>query len=309
MGKLIRYAIYALLLLVLLLLIVPMLISSERLKALIEEQASQAGLTLQLETASLHLLPEAEVRLVNVQVSKSQYLYPAVSLASAEVSVDFLPLLVGKVQLKGIRFSDIDLHLPPRDQPRRLHFDNLSGELLMEQGRAILSECEIGLYGGKMALNGSVFYENSVIGAANAVLKVSGVQAELLLGDIASRQRLSGTLSAELTLASQGLHPAATQSHFKVDGPVRVRSGKLLFNGLLVAYDLIRFDLQGIGNNHYLKNLELYSPLIDAAGYLNVLNGYTLNGRIRSAALADAGGEMMVAGNIDHPQIIPLHQQ
>jgi len=309
MGKVLRNLLLFIVLLAVLLFVAPMLIPSDALKRVVEEQASRAtGLPVEVAEVSIRLLPSAQVVMAELQLGKTADQTPILHAASGRASLSLMPLLSGELQLNGIDFTALAIQIPHYSGSKEavLRINRVTGQLHLNLNSARLNGLKAELYGGEVNLDADVALANNSSVSITGRTKVHGVQIEALLADLGSRHQLSGRLSAELDITASGASAMALQQGLQIDGPVRTRSGKVMFNGITAGYDLIRFNLQTRGMNHHLNSIEAFSPLINATGDLLVTGNYRLSGRLKAAGMPGLSGEAVVGGTIDQPQLMPV---
>ncbi|ATX80572.1 hypothetical protein Ga0123461_2166 [Mariprofundus aestuarium] len=308
MGKVIRYTLLSIATVVLLLFAAPVLLPSDVLKDLVEEHASRtSGMAVSVGGVSLRLFPVVELRAVNIVAGEGEGAVSEMHAESGAVLLALLPLIRGSLELSGFELIGIEMKFPKRAGGAAkpvLHIDSVNGKVRISRDQVKLDEWQAILYDGEVKLDAVVSPAErgqlSMVGRAT----LHTIQLQPLILDVGAHQSLNGTLSAELDISTEGRWPAAIQNGLKADGPVRIRSGQLMLGGLTIGYDLIRFSLQARGVDQHLNNLEIFSPLINAAGDVSVVSNRNLHGTIRTAGLLS--GEMLVGGTIDHPQLTPV---
>ncbi|NWF35282.1 AsmA family protein [Mariprofundus sp. KV] len=309
MGKLLRNLLLFITLLALLLWAAPQLIPSETLKRVVEAQITRAvGMPVEVADVSFRLLPSAQVHVMDLQLGKAADHAPMLHAGSGSASLELMPLLSGELQLNGIDFTVLAIRIPQYNGSgsRLLHINRMSGQLHLNLNRSRLKGVKAELYGGEVNLDAEISRAGNGSVVITGRAKGHAVEVGRLLADLGSHHQLSGALSAELDLTAGGTSAMALLQGLQVDGPVRMRSGKVMLNGITAGYDLIRFNLQTRGMNHSLSSIEAFSPLINATGDILVTGNYRLSGRLQAAGMPGLAGEALVGGTVDQPQLIPV---
>ncbi|OIO69773.1 MAG: hypothetical protein AUJ57_08945 [Zetaproteobacteria bacterium CG1_02_53_45] len=309
MGKIFRNLLLFMVLLALLLFVAPQLIPSDVLKRVVEEQITRVtGMSVEVAQVSIRLLPSVQVYVTDMQLGKTADQTPMLHAGSANASLELMPLLSGELQLNGLDLKMLAIQIPQYNGSggRLLHISRITGLLHLDLTRARLKKANAELYGGEVNLDAELRRAGNGSVVITGRAKGHAVQVDRLLADLGSHDQLSGALSAELDLTAGGTSAIELLQGLQIDGPVRMRSGKLMLNGITAGYDLIRFNLQTRGMNHRLSSLEAFSPLINATGDILITGNYRLSGRVKAAGMPGLAGEALVAGTIEQPQLIPV---
>ena len=305
MGKIFRNIVVTVVLLALLLFVVPVMIPSGEIKRLIEESvAKSSDMNIQIGQLSMRLLPTPQLTMADILLSQSRGQVSILHAATGSASISLLPIFSGELMIDAIDFNTLEIYLPQRNNSASstLNLERVTGVVDLHRDSARVNGLRVLLYGGQLNLEAELKIERDGLVSMSGRAQLHGIQVEPLLRDIHSRYQLSGTLSGEIDLSSRGATAQAMQQGLQADGPVRIRSGKVMINGISAGYDLIRFNLQTRGVNHHLNNIEAFSPLINATGDVQVIANYRLSGRLQAAGM----GEALVGGTVDQPQLTPV---
>jgi len=303
----VRYLLIMVGMLLLLALAAPLLVSSDTLKQMLQENISvDDGRFFEADEFSWRLLPAPQISALNLRMGDAA---TKVHADAVTMEISLLALLQGRIEPSAIQMQGVEIQFDAvagRSAEAQLHLERING-LIQAGGDALplITDLKARLYGGELRFSGVISPQRGGSEIAGQV-KTTGINLKPLLVDIGAEPLLTGSLSAELQL-SGNLLPAIIQRGLHAKGPVRIGSGMMQFNGISAGYDLIRFNLNSQGGDHHLHQLQVASPLINAAGAVHVTSGTMLSGRLRTTGLLVS--EMMLAGTVAKPALIPVESQ
>jgi hypothetical protein len=177
------------------------------------------------------------------------------------------------------------------------------------------------LYSGTVRMNAVLSQMEGEKQALSGKLKAAGIQIQPLLRDASGKENLSGTFSGALDVSTRGETEKSLRSNLKVDGPIRMKHGKIegigmesaaiaLVHGNItggpVFYDVMKFQFKMRGKNKWLNHIVLKTSHLDAEGHVKIAANKKIEGEIMTSGVGGlAGARLLVAGTTDDIRIFP----
>jgi uncharacterized protein involved in outer membrane biogenesis len=312
-------------LLVVALIAIPFIAPTDAFRQAAEEAASEmTGVRVKVGAIALQILPAPVLSLFNLSMEDKQGGVPLLVAASCKLSLALEPLLDGDVLFSDIFLAGIGLRVSEQSRGEYVHvvhINSITGAAAISGERLEALNWNAELYSGTVRMNAVLSQAKGEQQTIVGKLVAEGIQIQPLLYDASGKKNLSGTFSGALDVSTRGETEKSLRGNLKVDGPIRMKQGKIEDIGLdssavalahgniagdAIFYDVMKFNFKMRGKNRWLNHIVLKTSHLDAEGHVKIAANKKIEGEIITSGIGGlAGASLLIAGTTDNIRVSP----